>query len=83
MNKLMKKKKVQSKARKEKPTFYVMSLDPVEQKSYEAFTDEHYSKHKFQGGVPVTLTPTGIALHVEVRCPSCNETKDISNYDSW
>ena len=62
---------------------YVMSLDEVEQKSYDEFKSEHYAKHHFQGGVPATLTPTGLGIHVDVKCPICGEVKDISNYESW
>jgi hypothetical protein len=62
---------------------YAISLDEVEQKNYDDFTKEHYSKHKFIGGVPVTLTPTGLGINVEVKCPKCGEVKNISNFDSW
>ena len=62
---------------------YLLSLDEVEQKRYDKFQSKHYKQHRFHGGTPVTLTPTGIGVHVEVRCPKCNKTEDISNYDSW
>jgi hypothetical protein len=60
-----------------------ISLDDVEYERYKLFSKEHYDKHQFPGGVPVTITPTGIGSHVEVKCPKCGKTKDISNYDVW
>jgi hypothetical protein len=70
-----------------KKSDYVLALDTVEQKRYDEFQNKfqnkHYAKHKFRGGTPVTLTPTGIGVHVEVKCPKCLKTEDISNYDSW
>lgn len=62
---------------------YVLSLDLSEQARYDAFVDYHYSKHKFKGGVPVTLTPTGIGVHVLVKCPKCKKSSDITNYNNW
>jgi hypothetical protein len=62
---------------------YTISLDEVEQENYDAFTKEHYSKHKFRGGVPATLTPTGLGINIEVKCPKCAEVKNISNFESW
>jgi hypothetical protein len=62
---------------------YLLSLNEVEQKRYEEFQNKHYSKHKFHGGVPVTITPTGIGDHIEVQCPKCNKKEDISNYEAW
>ena len=61
---------------------YVLALDTVEQERYEAFYAEHYKKHKC-GCCPVTLTPTGIGVHVEVNCPKCGKKEDISNYECW
>jgi hypothetical protein len=60
-----------------------LHLDEVEQKRYEDFTTEHYSKHKFRGGAPVTITPTGVGDHIECKCPFCGKTRDISNYEVW
>ena len=62
---------------------YVMSLDEVEQDRYDAFTKEHYSKHKFHGGVPVTLTPTGLGTNVEVKCPKCGEEKKTGIFEDF
>jgi hypothetical protein len=64
-------------------TKYVLSLHETEQKRYEEFKKSHYSKHPFRGGVPVTITPTGIGIHVKVKCPSCGKEKDITNYAIW
>jgi|WetSurMetagenome_2_1015567.scaffolds.fasta_scaffold264210_5 hypothetical protein len=66
-----------------KKKIYVLALDVVEQERYDKFQKEHYDKHKFRGGTPVTLTPTGVGVHVEVKCPKCGKKKDISNYESW
>jgi hypothetical protein len=64
-----------------KPVIY---LNEKEQKLYDEFANEHYSKHKFRGGVPVTLTPTGLGgCDIEVMCPRCKETKNISDIESW
>jgi hypothetical protein len=60
-----------------------LQLDEIEYERYRKFGKEHYDKHHFHGGVPVTITPTGIGDHVEVKCPFCEETKDISNYEVW
>jgi len=62
---------------------YVLSLHETEQKRYDAFRKSHYAKHPFRGGVPVTITPTGVGIHVSVKCPSCGKEKDITNYDIW
>jgi len=68
------------KVKKEK---HLISLDEVEQKRYDTFNDKEYKKCQYRGGLPVTITPTGVGNHVEVKCPKCGKTKDISNYDSW
>lgn len=62
---------------------YVLSLDIIEQERYDNFSKKHYEKHKFISGVPVTFTPTGVGVHVVVKCPKCGKEKDISNYESW
>lgn len=60
-----------------------LHLDEVEQKRYNDFVKDHYSRHNFRGGAPVTITPTGIGDNIKVECPYCRETKDISNYEVW
>ena len=62
---------------------HCLSLDEVEQKRYKAFVNLHYKKHHFRGGAPVTITPTGVGDIVVVKCPSCGNEKDISNYEVW
>lgn len=29
------------------------------------------------------MTPTGIGVAVKVRCPICNEEKDVTDYSVW
>lgn len=56
------------------------SLSKEEEQAYDYFKKRH--KH-YRHGFPVTLTPTGMGLAVEVKCPACNKTKDISDYSTW
>lgn len=60
-----------------------MKLNAEEMRRYRTFVEWHYTRHKFSGGVPVTITPTGIGNHVSVKCPKCKKKKDITNYEAW
>ena len=31
----------------------------------------------------VTVTPTGIADNIRVKCAACGKEKDVSDYGSW
>lgn len=67
-----------------KKELYIISLDAVEQKRYNDFNTREYKKCHYRGGLPVTITPSGMGgNHVSVKCPKCGKTKDISNYDGW
>ena len=44
-------------------------------------------QHKCEPGVSriaqITVTPTGIADNIQIKCLTCGTSKDISDYESW
>lgn len=69
------------------------NLSEVEQQKAQEFMDKHCKSGKCKvvssSGFPIgplfsfTFTPNGIGMGVTIRCTSCGETEDITDYDSW
>ena len=61
-------------------------LNPVETARLHAFVARHRG-HVRSGSagewLRVYFTPTGLGTISEVRCLSCRETEDLTDYDQW
>lgn len=71
-------------ARAKETTTFV--LNPVETARLHAFVARHRG-HVRSGSagewLRVYFTPTGLGTISEVRCLSCRETEDLTDYDQW
>lgn len=54
-----------------------------EKESEQRFREQHYQKCKNGNQFGYLLTGTGIGTSVEIQCPVCGETKDITDYSFW
>ena len=68
----------------------LLQLSDVELQREEAFREKHYEKccgngkYKGRGNTWIyTLTGTGIGTCIEIKCPLCGESEDITDTDSW
>ena len=76
----------------------VLVMTDKEREEYDKFFKEHFHKHAtencgdkwhlYKNPVPgwkhiVRLTPTSIAMAIEIECPICGEHKDITDYARW
>lgn len=69
------------------------TLDKTESNSAREFIKQHMNcceeilnKEIFSstgGGFSYIITPTGLGLHINIRCNSCGKTKDITNSKNW
>lgn len=67
-------------------TKYNFVLNPAEEQRYEEFCRKHNRcslDTAIGGQFEITFTPTSIADAVSVRCITCNEKENITDYDSW
>lgn len=55
-------------------------LTPAEEERANTFMRQH---KKCRGLFSYTFTPTGIGIGVDIKCCSCGEKRDITNYDCW
>lgn len=68
-------------------------LSDTESERYQSFSDKHKKCRIKEGkktpsgfpiGTPeITFKPTGIGDIVEVRCPICGKTADITDFENW
>lgn len=75
-----------SNARKEADEIRMRSLLVLSKKEYDsdvAFRLEHYHKCSADTGFLYRLTNPGIGTAIEITCPKCHETIDITDYDTW
>lgn len=58
-------------------------LSDKEMKAYQEFRGAHWNRCGNSGIYNITLEGTGIGTVIKVRCPYCDEEKDITDIDSW
>ena len=65
-------------------------LTDNELKEIESFKKNHYARcaaplqNKAKGDTYIyTITNTGLGAIIQITCPLCGETKDITDTDSW
>lgn len=51
-----------------------------EQERIRAFESRHY---RCGGTIEIAFAMTGIGTGVRVSCTTCNETENVTDYDSW
>lgn len=68
----------------------LQQLTDVEVQRATEFRKKHYEKccgngkYKGRGSTWIyTLTGTGIGMCIEIKCPVCGESEDITDTDSW
>ena len=65
----------------------LLMLSGTERESIDAFKDEHYQRHKGDrrsgSSYIYKLTGTGVGTCIEITCPLCGETKDVTDISSW
>lgn len=60
-----------------------MLLNETENKRADDFAMDHYRRHKKTAKAVVTATATGLGYSVEVTCPHCGKTENITDSSSW
>jgi hypothetical protein len=58
-------------------------LNAYENAAAADFIRSHRCKAKAARVAQITVTPTGIADNIKVRCVTCGKEKDVSDYASW
>ena len=61
-------------------------LHGKEIKDSKEFIEQHKKCKPFKNSVALfsyILTPNGIGIGVKIRCPFCNEEKDITDVSCW
>jgi len=53
-----------------------------EEKNIRKFRTKHFKKHGNISSITIELSSTGIGDIVIVKCPSCKEEKDVTDYDN-
>lgn len=61
----------------------LLQLADKEKERLEQFRETHYQKCKNSGTYLYKITGTGIGNAIEVTCPVCSETLDITDEESW
>ena len=59
----------------------IYTMNEEEEFKYNEFSKGHYDSCK--GNVKIIITHTGIGSAIEVMCPKCGTTENITNYDNW
>jgi hypothetical protein len=60
-----------------------MILNDFENASAATFIKKHRCNPKATRITQITVTPTGIADNIMVKCMTCGKEKDVSDYKSW
>ena len=59
-------------------------LSDKEYERYSKFCKKHSKCFRKKGKyIRITFIPCGIGNGVEVTCPNCGKTKEITDYKSW
>ena len=59
-------------------------LNVVERANVKDWLENHHRLTGHFAGTPIHIFyPTGIGVAISVRCPRCNEEKDVSDYACW
>lgn len=61
----------------------VFKLNKKEKDKAEEFMKKHKSCRCNGEYFSYIFTPTGIGYSIEIRCNSCNEVLDITDYSAW
>lgn len=58
-------------------------LNPYENAAAADFIRSHRCKPKATRVAQISVTPTGIADNIKVKCAACGKEKDVTDYKSW
>lgn len=58
-------------------------MSDKEKADYIAFRDEHFQKCNNPNKYIFEIVGTGLGACIKITCPKCNESKDITDTDSW
>lgn len=61
----------------------VHDLIGKEAERYKAFRQYHWKKCHNSGNYIIHLIGTGIGETIEIGCPYCKETENITDIDAW
>ena len=67
----------------------LLMLSDSERDKISKFRRDHYERHKYThlmssgSTFMYTLTGTGVGNIIEITCPICNETEDVTDLSSW